>query len=1123
MNVLDLILKMCIVLQSTVAFKRRGGGIDVSTHSKTDRNLHVHLHFPTQSPDKVPSISSHNDVHESHFHSNSSNTLGVENDLYKPWLRVGIVLPRHFFRQRLYQSVISRSQSAMAQISYRNEKNSLLAKIKQEFQFEWSSRLDNETDSINFGDLEVAPPPSDITNLLCHHFSNGSAAIIYFTNTEKFGRSTAASQYFLQMAGFLGIPVLAWNADNTGIEKGSVASGSESTTNHLQLAPGINHQVAALLSILDRYGWEQFGIVTSEIAGHDDFVQAVRDQISEGKYKKSKYVVQDMFKVTESNGWSFKEIAQSEARIFLLYCTQAEASILMEQADKYGLVSSKYLWLVTQSVVGNPSDRSFNRRVLPVGMLGVHFEVDLEEVLESFLTKAMEVFFTGVLDMHEKGRKDLDFSLDCQGGGNSGEHRWATGTQFYKFLQNVSRPEYDRSKMDSPNMFEVDGSIAYAELRVVNFKPSSKFDSFAGFWDEVGTWDSNKGLDIKDIVWPGGSHLPPEGVPEKFHVRITFLEEPPFIIVSDPDPISAKCSMNRGVPCEVPVTPEMKEYGNMSSVGKCCSGLCIDLLRKFEDDLGFTYDLTRVADTRWGTLENGKWNGLMRELVEKKTDLVLSALKVSAEREAAVDFTIPFLEAGIAILVAKRTGIISPTAFLEPFDSSSWMLVVPSKSEHRFSLFRTYWLVWSVLFQASVHKDCPRGLTARFMSSVWALFAVVFLALYTANLAAFMIPRKEFHDFKGIDDVRISNPLSQKPMLKYSTIPYSYSEVTLQNHHPTVFNYMKHFNVVYNTTKKAIKAVKDGSLDAFIYDGMVLNYIASQDEECRLLQVGSWAAMTGYAIAFPSHSKYKNMFNEKILELRENGDLERLSRFWMSGMCKPNEQEKRASEPLTVSQFLSAFFLLGIGTIISVLLLLLEHIYMKYFQDSLLDKPKTAQLCSLISLSVGHRFVRSKSLSQGLPSRISTAINGDSINGASPFGHHWQHSCGSRTCSSTLHQLEEELEDALIQINHLEDQIKQVEAIDCLKNGGQKKNLENDRSTESLANATDTAEDLILSQMSGEEDDEDESVGFLDEDGIQESLCTSDTPRSIGMGSGVSDSNLLKPLRGQVVTKETVL
>ena len=40
--------------------------------------------------------------------------------------------------------------------------------------------------------------------------------------------------------------------------------------------------------------------------------------------------------------------------------------------------------------------------------------------------------------------------------------------------------------------------------------------------------------------------------------------------------------------------------------------------------------------------------------------------------------------------------------------------------------------------------------------------------------------------------------------------------------------------------------------------------------------------MTGYGLAFPHNSKHKTRFNDMLLEYKENGDLERLSR-WPGG------------------------------------------------------------------------------------------------------------------------------------------------------------------------------------------------------------------------------------------------
>ena len=238
------------------------------------------------------------------------------------------------------------------------------------------------------------------------------------------------------------------------------------------------------------------------------------------------------------------------------------------------------------------------------------------------------------------------------------------------------------------------------------------------------------------------------------------------------------------------------------------------------------------------------------------------------------------------------------------------------------------WLVWVLLFRAATKTQQPSGFASKFMVNIWATLCLAFTASYTANLAAFMIIREEYPDLKGVEDPRLTNPYGYKPAYKFGTVSSGSTEEIIKKNHPIMYDYMKKY--MAHNASHGIDLVKKRKLDAFLYDAVILDYRAGQDDGCKLRVVGSWYSMTGYGIALPKGSKYKEMINRKILEYSHSGDLERTQRFWFAGTCKNVDQNSRNSDQFGLLQSSSVFILLLAGIIIAVLILFADILFSSY-------------------------------------------------------------------------------------------------------------------------------------------------------------------------------------------------
>ncbi|ELW68337.1 Glutamate [NMDA] receptor subunit epsilon-3 [Tupaia chinensis] len=656
----------------------------------------------------------------------------------------------------------------------------------------------------------------------------------------------------------------------------------------LQLGVSLEQQLQVLFKVLEEYDWSAFAVITSLHPGHALFLEGVR-AVADASYLSWRLL--DVLTLELGPGGTRARtqrlLRQVDAPVLVAYCSREEAEVLFAEAAQAGLVGPGHVWLVPNLALGSTDTPP---ATFPVGLISV--------VTESWRLSLRQKVRDGVailaLGAHSYQRQHGALPMPA---GDCNSHPGPISPAreaFYRHLLNV-------------------------------------------------TWEG------RDFSFsPGG-----------------YLVRPTMVVIA----------LNRHRLWEM----VRRGGGDTAPYTKlCCKGFCIDILKKLAKVVKFSYDLYLVTNGKHGKRVRGVWNGMIGEVYYKRADMAIGSLTINEERAEVVDFSVPFVETGISVMVARSNGTVSPSAFLEPYSPAVWVmmfvmcLTVVAITVFMFEYFspvsynqnltrgkkpggpsftigKSVWLLWALVFNNSVPIENPRGTTSKIMVLVWAFFAVIFLASYTANLAAFMIQEQYIDTVSGLSDRKFQRPQDQYPPFRFGTVPNGSTERNIRSNYRDMHTHMVKFN--QRSVEDALTSLKMGKLDAFIYDAAVLNYMAGKDEGCKLVTIGSGKvfATTGYGIAMQKDSHWKRAIDLALLQFLGDGETQKLETVWLSGICQ-NEKNEVMSSKLDIDNMAGVFYMLLVAMGLALLVFSWEHLVYWKLRHSV---PNTPQLDFLLAFSRG--------------------------------------------------------------------------------------------------------------------------------------------------------------------------
>ncbi|XP_031478832.1 glutamate receptor 2.7-like [Nymphaea colorata] len=747
------------------------------------------------------------------------------------------------------------------------------------------------------------------------------------------------------------VPIVSFSATSPSLS-------SSGNSFFISTAESDSFQVGAIVDIVKAYGWKKVVPIYENSnfgMGVIPFLTDALQQIGVGVPYRT--LLPPSANDSFING-ELDRLASNHTRVFVVHLPPALGARLFLNAETKGMMSKDYVWIITNSLGNLIGVMNSSVIASMKGVIGVKTYVPSSKPLRDFAERWRRRLVAENPEMGTQPERNAfgiwaydtawALALAVEKANGVGEYnsdalKPKKSANSFELLKRVSPAGRNLLEAVRKTRFRglsgefqlADGQLRNRIIQIINVVGMEDLHEI-GFWRPgfglsrtLSSEDRNRNPNYSDpaivlnpVVWPGGTEEVPRG----------------WMI-----PTEGK-KLRIGVPVKDGYKDFVGVWRDPQTNATIVTGYSIDVFKAVVSKLPYSlpYELFPFENDQ-GKMA-GSYDDLVYQVYLQRYDAVVGDTTIIANRSKYVDFTLPYTESGVSMIVPVKPHKKNAWVFLRPMTLQLWLATFASflftgvvvwalerwkgGSEFQGPPTEQVGLVFYFIFSTMVfaHNQRLAGNLSRLVIVVWVFVVLILTTSYTASLTSMLTVQQlqpSVTDIQTLirngDYIGYRNSSFVGQLLRRLGVPASKIRP-------------------YTKPEDFLEAFSKGSRHggvAAIFDEIPYNRMFLGQHGDEYTTVGPTYKTGGLAFAFPRGSPLVSDMSRAILNVTEGDEMIAIEKKWISNQTTDgvDSTSDTSSGSLSLSNFWGLFLITGIASTGALLFYVLSVLLEYYKKD----------------------------------------------------------------------------------------------------------------------------------------------------------------------------------------------